>query len=500
MNLNPPLFVWYGPHVCKLSAKPSTDVEIKLRKVTEYTPDDANFSGQFGTYDNRRYLYNRRTFQFPTGLLTKVLNVLPSGTEVKTTFENLPVAQTPKIHGNKTPRYYQTEAFEALTKHGRGVAIMGTGTGKTLLCSMLAGAYPELNVLVTTPNIRLLNQNRDEMEGFLGEPVGILGDSKRELNARVVTATIQSLASRLEENDLEVVAFLTKVSVWICDESHGAAADSYRILSKALANCHIRLGTTATWMREDGCELLMEGVLGDVLYEYSYEQAFKDKVLTPIDIIMRDIPHIIGMANRRNKTKPQFGSWYRERIAANECRNLRIALDAASLVDNDMAPCLVMVKHIPHGKFIAEMLGCPFINGTETTSLQVSSVLKKFMNGDFPVIVASSILNVGVNLVELKSAVNAASGDSRIDALQKPGRGLRLHANKPRFVYVDYNDQEDFYFKWHAANRRGTYIKFFNKAPYKISAVRSMQDALKGPQTKNAITDVTSYDDYFEEF
>lgn len=458
----------YGPHACQLAVKPDQATEDAIRDILSYEPRDqmATASSKFifvngkRTFNRRyqedpkKYLYHRGTRQFPTGLLPKVLALL-EGTSVDKV-PKLPLAKSFNLL-TLNPRHYQVKAHQELTTYGRGVAILPTGTGKTAVCAMLAASYPDHVTLCTTPNRRLLHQNRSEMAKFLGFPVGILGDSEQELESQVVVATIQSLVSKIERKDKQIIEWLKTVSVWICDESHGAAAESYRVLSKHLNQCHLRFGVTATWMREDGCELVMEGVLGDVLYSYSYEEAFNDSFLTPIRVWLKPIKH---PGVKRKGKKPNFAQHYKERITENNCRNLQIALDAACLVDAGLAPCLVMVSKIEHGKRLAELLDCPFVNGQQETK-KVDQVLEDFVSGKFPILVASSILNVGINLRELRSAINAAAGDSRINALQQPGRGLRLHSSKTHFDYLDYLDEEPFYFESHSYNRRFTYKKNF---------------------------------------
>lgn len=458
----------YGPHACQLAAKPDQATEDAIRDILSYEPRDqmavatAKFIFVNGKRvfnkryqeDPKKYLYHRGTRQFPTGLLPKVLALLQGATVEKV--PGLPQAK-PFNLPNLQPRYYQTKAHQELTTYGRGVAILPTGTGKTPVCAMLSASYPGQTILCTTPNRRLLHQNRNEMAKFLDQPVGILGDSEQELEPDVVVATIQSLVSRIERGDKSVIDWLSQVTVWICDESHGAAAESYRILSKHLANCHLRFGVTATWMREDGCELIMEGVLGDVLYTYTYDEAFSDKFLTPIRVWLKPIKYA---GSRKRGQKPNFAQHYKDSITENDGRNLQIALDAAAMIDADMTPCLVMVSKIEHGKRLAELLDCPFINGQQETK-KVDQVLQSFTAGEFPVLVASSILNVGVNLRELRSAINAAAGDSRINALQQPGRGLRLHETKTHFDYLDYLDEDPYYFESHSYNRRFTYKKNF---------------------------------------
>lgn len=475
----------YHAHACRLLDKPSAAEEEALRELTVYEPkEDFSFAKQralkkrgFGVkIDPRRYLYHKGSRTFPTGLLPEVLDAFPQAVVE----HPVPVAvlqpqpyaiQNPE----RRPRPYQHEAWEALTRAGRGVAILPTGCGKTMLAAMLASSYPGCHVLVTTPSSRLLHQNRDDLALQLQQEVGILGDGERAL-CPLWVANIQSLASRIEAGDAEVLAALAQVSVWICDESHGAAAASYRVLSQHLPNAHVRFGVTASWLREDGCQKVMEGVLAShVVYEYTYERAFAEGFLTPIQVLMRQMPHPRSATRR----KPNYKQAYDRHIVDHQARNMRICLDVAELVEAGLTPCLVMVNRIEHGKHLAKLLQAPFINGGQHTR-SVDEMLARFNAGEVPVLVASSILNVGVDLPILTAAVNAAAGDSRVAARQKPGRGLRLYPHKQRFWFVDYLDEEPHYFRKHSITRRFTYKSIFPSRvlDVKFESVKLLKSAI----------------------
>lgn len=454
----------YHAHACRLAEKPSPAVEEALRALTVYEPkEDFSFAKQkalkrrgFGvSIDPRRYLYHKGTRTFPTGLLPDILDAFQEAA-LDHPAQVQPAQPYQLGSGARTPRPYQHEAWQALTQAGRGVAILPTGCGKTMLAAMLASSYPGCQVLVTTPSSRLLHQNRDDLALQLQQPVGILGDGERELLPLWV-ANIQSLASRIEAEDAEVLEALAQVDVWICDESHGAAASSYRVLSQQLANAHVRFGITASWLREDGCQRVMEGVLSSqVVYEYTYERAFAEGFLTPIQVLMRWMPHRTSARGR----KPPYKQAYDRQVVFHKARNLRVCLDVAELVEAGLTPCLVMVNRIEHGKHLAQLLDAPFINGSQHTK-SVDQMLARFSAGEVPVLVASSILNVGVDLPILTAAVNAAAGDSRVAARQKPGRGLRLYPGKACFWFIDYLDDEPHYFRKHSITRRFTYKSIF---------------------------------------
>jgi superfamily II DNA or RNA helicase len=171
-------------------------------------------------------------------------------------------------------------------------------------------------------------------------------------------------------------------------------------------------------------------------------------------------------------------------VVLNEDDNAAIVADVREAVRLGLTPALVMVERIEHGIALSEALDCPFANG-EDDSADVEKALAQFMDGKFPVLVASRILNVGVDLKQLRSAFNAAGGDSRIAALQKPGRGTRLWPGKERFYYVDYHRDDPWYLGKHGENRWATYSKFFRShRVYGFSHLRSLAEAIAKSEAK----------------
>jgi superfamily II DNA or RNA helicase len=455
-----------GPHYGKLLDTPDSALETKLRNKLSYELPGAEFAGSKFTRvngkvkynprymaDTRKYLYDKRTRKFPAGLIDLVLQVIP---DAQVSYPEYPETRE-EIELSRTPRYYQSEAHEAAKAHNRGVIILPTGTGKTLLCAKLASSWPDQNILITVPNLNLLNQSRDELEKMMGIPIGILGDNQTDIR-RITVATIQSLVSKHSEP--VVASFLKGTTVWVADECHGTAADSYTDLSKLLVNCNIRFGVTATWMREDGKEMLMQGILGRVIYEYSLKQAMADGYLCPVNIMLRHVDH---KPIPKGDKKPTYKQVYKTAITENDLRSdLVVAMDVADLITAGKTPCLVIVNEIEHGKRLSKLLGAPFISGQEKSREKRQAMLDDFESGKTPVLIGSSVMNVGVDVPTIKSMINAASGKSLILLLQRIGRALRIHPSKTEVTFVDYIDHQPLHIEDHANTRKFFYTKYFS--------------------------------------
>src|SRR5262245_32663031 len=91
------------------------------------------------------------------------------------------------LHDPRRPFPHQTEALEAWWQSGgRGVVVLPTGTGKTLL-AILAVNRAARPTLVITPTIDLLNQWYDELTNAFNVPVGLLGGGYYDLQPLTVT-------------------------------------------------------------------------------------------------------------------------------------------------------------------------------------------------------------------------------------------------------------------------------------------------------------------------
>src|SRR5581483_11656603 len=138
-----------------------------------------------------------------------------------------------------TPRPYQDDALAAwLAAGGRGVVVLPTGAGKTVL-ALMAIARLGLRTLVVVPTIELLYQWRDAVVDRLGvakSKVGVVGDGRRELRP----ITIITYASAAMPN-----AQIGGAGLLICDEAHHLPSPSYSAIA-ARSGAPYRLGITAT--------------------------------------------------------------------------------------------------------------------------------------------------------------------------------------------------------------------------------------------------------------
>jgi superfamily II DNA or RNA helicase len=157
------------------------------------------------------------------------------------------------------PRSYQVEAITAWLQHrGRGVVVLPTGAGKTIV-ALMAIERLALRTLIVVPTIELLAQWQRavcEHLGLPGDTVGIVGGGRREVrDLTIITFDSAAMPRRR----------LDGFGLLIVDEVHHLPATQYRrIVSKAAAPC--RLGLSATPERLDGRHHDLDTLIGPVIF------------------------------------------------------------------------------------------------------------------------------------------------------------------------------------------------------------------------------------------
>jgi superfamily II DNA or RNA helicase len=157
------------------------------------------------------------------------------------------------------PRVYQEEALAAWNRQGgRGVVVLPTGAGKTVL-ALMAAAQLQARTLVVVPTIDLLQQWRTALVERLGAPpgaVGQLGGGRRELRPFTV-ATYDSASLRTRQ--------LPSFGLLVVDEAHHLPATTYRRIARKV-DAPYRLGLSATPERADGRHVDLADLLGPEVY------------------------------------------------------------------------------------------------------------------------------------------------------------------------------------------------------------------------------------------
>lgn len=183
-------------------------------------------------------------------------------------------------------RAWQRDALGIWLTRRRGVASVVTGAGKTtfaLAClAQVRQEDPGIRALIVVPTIALLDQWIVELETELGlqrDDIAVHGGGRHGLASAPVHVAVVNTARSLTSG-------LTSSGRWmlIADECHRYGAPANR--NAIAGDWSAALGLSATPVREydDYFEQFVAPETGEVFFEYSYDDALRDGVLTPFSL------------------------------------------------------------------------------------------------------------------------------------------------------------------------------------------------------------------------
>ena len=363
-----------------------------------------------------------------------------------------------------TLRKHQVKAGNAMLKKKHGVLWAATNSGKTEVAIAVIKAINEPTLFLVKGK-DLVVQTYERFKTRLGdEDIGIIMSNKWDVR-KFTIASADTLARRFKptkatsssmDKKKQVEEILTSIKVVVIDECHTLASDGLFSIVR-YCTAPYRFGLSGTpFKRGDKQDLKLIALTGEVCYKVTNKEMIEDGVSVPTHIAMVDID---------KPTLPKgldYQTAYDDGIVYNVHRNTAIC--EAALAYNDLGKqVLVIVKKIDHGDILSNLLTCSgkfiphkFIHGSLSTEERGES-LDNFKNGITKILIASSILDQGVDIPNIDVLIFASGGNSYIRAIQRVGRGLRLHDSKDKLIVIDFSDRTNRYLAKHSLDRIRTY-------------------------------------------
>jgi superfamily II DNA or RNA helicase len=361
-----------------------------------------------------------------------------------------------------TYRDYQEQTILAALQQGRGVSVIPTAGGKTLICAgLIASLRSNLQdedalVLVTVPSIQLVEQTANDFISYgLKNVCKWSGNNKLDPNAKIIVAGTQFLMS--DKTDLSV---LSDVKILLVDECHNLRKGNEINKVLKFIQTPYKFGFTGTMPTSKIDQWNIIGKLGPITFEQKTLTLKKQSYISNFKITILNIVH---------KTKPASSQSIRptaayenelEFLINNQRRNEIICKIANKLSNNT----LIMVDRINHGEVIEKTLKsiCDkdrplyFIRGS--TEIEDRETIRSFMNerNDVIVIAISKIFSTGINIPNLHNIIFASAGKAKIKIMQSIGRALRLHPTKSMANIFDVADNTK-YGRIHLNERKKLY-------------------------------------------
>jgi len=416
--------------------------------------------------DGRISVYYPRSGRFPTGCIPRVVHTLQQYDIPFEVVRRLP-EENGSLQAHGTLFAYQQAMLKAALEHPYGILQAPPRSGKTCVAAHYLSALNRTPAVFLVNSIDLCHQARDELQKWLGEPVGLVGDGIFDPD-KISVVSIQSAFSSLKRmgrvkpvrgkdpmardeqplpNHKEATEFIEAAVVRVCDECHAATAPSHFRLYQAMTSCCFSLGLSATPWSEEPDRVLIEAAVGPVVHRVTYEEV--------IDAGRLVVPHIeiARLPQKRYPPGTAYPTIYSDYIVDNPLRNQIIADFCARMVE-DKHPTIVFVDRIKHGKLLADMTGGILVTGS-VSGTERKALWDRMRNRDLLLVIAT-VGKEGLDIPALDAAVIACGGGSAVRAMQAMPRVMTAAPGKDHAHVLDFWDQAK-YLRQHAERRIALY-------------------------------------------
>ncbi|BAZ00128.1 type III restriction enzyme res subunit [Tolypothrix tenuis PCC 7101] len=358
------------------------------------------------------------------------------------------------------PYPHQSEALAAWKLAGRqGVVVLPTAAGKTYLAQMAMQATPR-STLIVVPTLDLMHQWYAHLvAAFPDAEVGLLGGGSKD-KTPILIATYDSAAINAE-------SLGNRYGLIIFDECHHLPTDFSRVIAE-YAIAPYRLGLSATPERTDGKHADLNILIGREVYRKRAED-LAGKALAEHEIVQIKVKlsqHEREKYNQLIQTRNDFlrdsrislGSiqgWQmfvqmsarsqtgrRAMLAHREAKEIALGTDGKLRILANL-----LAKHHPERIIIftadnatvyriSQELLIPAITH-QTPVKERHEILTKFREGVYNTLIASHVLNEGVDVPAAAIAIILSGTGSTREYIQRLGRVLRKGniANKQAILY-----------------------------------------------------------------
>ncbi|MDE5098879.1 MAG: DEAD/DEAH box helicase family protein [Trichodesmium sp. St16_bin4-tuft] len=357
------------------------------------------------------------------------------------------------------PYPHQEAALKAWKQNNRnGVVILPTASGKTYLAQLAMQATPR-STLVVVPTLDLMHQWYAHLNAaFPDVEVGLLGGGSRD-KTPILVATYDSATIHAE-------TIGNKYALLVFDECHHLPTDFYRVIAEYAISPY-RLGLTATPNRSDGRHSDLNYLIGPTVFSKTPEElagsALADHKI--VQIMVKLSPQEREEYNRLMIIRNDFltqaniklggvNGWKnfviasarstagrRAMLAHRQAKEIALGTEGKLRTLSNL-----LVQHFPERTLIftadnttVYRISHDFLIPAITHQTPVKErheVLSKFRTGEYKTIVASHVLNEGVDVPDARVAVILSGTGSEREYIQRLGRVLRRGSDKNKLAIL----------------------------------------------------------------
>ena len=332
------------------------------------------------------------------------------------------------------PTDIQREALDALETsrtlgYRAGLVVMATGLGKTWLAAFDSSRPGFRRVLFVAHREEILAQASTVFRQVKPDAsVGWIGGGNDSRNAEIVMASVQTLATRINEFDSGSFDYV------IIDEFHHASAPSYRKVINRLEPKFL-LGITATPQRSDRADLLAL-CEDNLVFECALAEGIGRGKLSPFHY--HGVPDPIDF-----RPLP----WRSGRFDPTELENALVTANRSEAAFREWeslhgARTLAFCVSQRHADWMSEFFAKRGIRTasvhTGPTSAPREQTLTDLRNGTIDIVFSVDLFNEGTDIPEIDTVLLLRPTQSPVLFMQQIGRGLRKAADKDSLTVIDF--------------------------------------------------------------
>lgn len=453
--------------------------------MTSYFNKAAKRSRAYGkSWSGYVHLFNPVKGEFPSGLLERIIQSL---TKHQVPFTINQTFSYPKPYLNLTssfsfePTEDQIKSVAALDKANNGIGKLPTGFGKTSYVAAALIQKKGVRALFLANQKILTGDAKNDFSsvfadndisiGYIGEGVFETGDitvasiqtvasalkkpneKERELaeyqlklaeqrleyardeeqrkdarkEIKKHTARLRSIDARITRHE-KIIPFLKEIDLFIVDEAQVLGTQQWDAFLHACPAPY-RYTLSATPTRTDGGGIQIVAATGEMRYEsFASEQIEKGR-LAEFTGHFRKFDHKMEKDVVRD-LNIEYHQAYDLFIVHNEKRNDHLCDKVIEWAEDYYVLALVTRK--AHGEIVKKMLiekgmkeeDVHYIDG-DTKEKERVKLIESFRNCEFPVLIGTSVFDVGFNVKNASKMVRFNAGSSEVREPQRAGRTVR---------------------------------------------------------------------------
>lgn len=398
---------------------------------------------EFVTWDDRVEKFRIPAIQYRS-LLEALQNEGISINDEAKNFETLELVPSLEM----PPYPHQEEALLAWKKaQRRGVVVLPTAAGKTYLAQLAMQCTPR-STLVVVPTLDLMHQWYAHLEAaFPDVEVGLLGGGARD-KSPILVSTYDSAAIHAE-------SLGNRYALIVFDECHHLPTDFNRVIAE-FAIAPYRLGLSATPERSDGKHSDLNYLIGPEVYRQTAAElagtALADHEIVKIKVKLS--PHERDRYNQLINTRNEFLKSAKISLGSLDGWNLFAKASARSPAGRRAMLAHLQAREIALGtegkiRVLADLLAQHYperiliFTANNSSVYRISQeflipaithqtpikerhqILTRFRSGEYKTLVASHVLDEGVDVPDARVAILVSGTGSEREYIQRLGRVLR---------------------------------------------------------------------------